>query len=383
MKNLKFALTISLCALALACGDDPVADNNNTNTNNGMSTGSNNGMSTGSNNGMSTGSNNGMSTGSNNGTTTPTPEGTGCDAATPPARCTADAAGFAWGTASVMTKLEVEGNADCCFDYNGDNTPDNALGSTLGSVMGGAPLNDLNDSISENIASGVLVPILEHEGLTALDADGNFTTNFFLGAHDVVGAFSGVDAAGGNKVLIDPASIDMGTQPLAHLPGASLTAATGKVVAGPGAIALDFELFGSQLNLVISRANIEADAVAADSGIGAQGIALTNGKLGGVIKADDIFGAVNNVAANCECLELPAGTPLIENGVCNADAVGKQDSCVGDEESCKTLAGSCSTVGAVAFITDAESTPGSGVDSVSLGASIEAVGAEITGLETE
>ncbi len=379
MKNLKLALTLSICALAIACSDDP-ADNNGTSQTTGTTatTSGTTGDTTGTTGGTTTTTTGTTTTGTTGGGTIVDSE-TACEGADAPARCTADAAGFVWGTASVLTELVIASDDSCCFDYNNDGDFNNVLGTTLQDL---GQLASVNTSIVENLASGELAPILEHDGLTALDADGNFTVNFFLGSHDDAN-FTAVDPAGGNKVLINPDSIDAGTQPLAFLPDASLVAATGKVKAGPGAIALDFNLLGTELNLVISNAIIEADAVPAQSSIGAQGVALTNGKLGGLVKASDVFAAVNNIAATCGCLELGAGVPLIdEAGVCNSDAVDREQACTDNgEDTCASIAGACNNLGLVALLVDAESTPGAGNDSLSLGATIEAVGAEITGLE--
>src|SRR5690554_1315761 len=264
-------LTVGL-AFTAACGDDEPAANNKNNSNNDKT---DTGVVTTDTGGTDTDTG---GTDKDTGGETPAKK-TECESANPPARCTADPSTFDFGVASVLTKLTIAGGENeeaCCFDFGGENgdAVDNALGDVLTQFR---QLDTINTTLADNIADGTLTIVLEHAGLTELTG-GDFTINFFLGQYD------------GDKLMINPSSIDQGTYPLAYLPNANLTS-TGAVTAGPGNVILNLELFGTTLELNNREAKVSASVDAANSGADT-GVSLLTGKLGGLIIVNEIFDAV-------------------------------------------------------------------------------------------
>ena len=386
-RNLKLAFAVAVIAAAGACGGNNETNNdatnndatnndtsNNTSTNNDTS---NNNTSTNNDTTPTNNASNNNTTPTNNNTVPPIEEPPGCDDAERPPRCDEDPATFAYGPASVMTELIVQGTAEdpvCCFDYTGDGNIDNALGV---GIAGFQQLEGINASIKGNIEDGSLDLVLEPDGLEALDNDDAFTTNFYVGAHD--GEFT-TFAPSANPVLINPASFDEGAQPQAYLPGASVTG--GALVAGPGSVEIQVVLFDAPLSLTISQARIEADVDAANSALDATGVSLASGKLGGVVKKSDIFNAFNNLAASpaCTCLGLGAD-PLVnlETAACNANADTAACETEG-QTACVEVVGACDYLAAIDLLTDVDLDGDGTADSVSIGLAYSASGAEITGV---
>jgi hypothetical protein len=339
------AMSLALCT-AFACGGDDPASTNNAATNNAT-----------------------------NNTTIELPTPPKCDDPNPPDRCAEDAAEKTWDVASIVTDLYIEGTASCCFDMTGDGSPDNGLGSLLASV---GQLDGLNESVAESIESGDLTIVVEHAGLTDL-AGGSFTANFWLGERDDTA--NTIDPAGSNGVMIDPESIDQGTHPTAYLPMGNL--ADGVVTAGPGTVNLAIAIVGLNLNLIISNAMIEAEVDAANSSLEA-GVALTNGKLGGIVLADDIIAAVNAVASTCTCLALEG--ELLEKDAmgifqCATPDTAGCDENVSEESTCLTLVDQCALLALLPDISTDVDVNGDGLnDAVSVGATFTAAGAVIGGV---
>jgi hypothetical protein len=315
-----------------------------------------------------------------------------------PARCDETFEDTEFGPGSLITSFQIagandDGGSDCCFDYNADQdhskaTPgiDNALGVTLD----GLALGDINDGLQESIDSGDLLLVFEHDGLTGLDAGDDYALNFFLGEYDV-----------DDNLLIDPASIDDGTYPQARVENASIT--DGVLTAGPGIVKLTIDLLGTPLTLVISDAQIEANIDAENSSM-EDGVAMTEGKLGGVIRVTDVLEAVNTYAAtSCECLGLE-GEPLIhynpENIGCYAEDPnspeegmydGKECGCNPDitpsacEGTCSDLGGSyCGLVySIIPSLSDVDTDSDGEPDAVSIGANFSTEAANFTGIAAE
>ena len=391
-------ITAFAASMALAaCGGNTSSNNGNNGSNNGSNNGNNgsNNGSTGSNNGSSTGSNNGSNNGnngSNNMTTMTVPAPPGCDDANPPARCSEDPDGFEWGSASVISKLAVEGESSsdpvCCFDFNND--PDHEIDNALGGILADlGQKQSINDGIQGSIDDGNLVLVLEHDGLADLMNQTDYTINFWLGVHDV-DPFDMLDPAGANPVLIDPASIDMGTQPQAYVPMAAVT--DGTLTGGPGVVTLQVSILDSPLDLKISQARLEADVDPANSDLSDDtGVALTTGKLGGVVKVEDVYNAINKFAATCTCLgitgDLASYDPSTGASTCQSvdtDTCGDDGaSCTCDpmaDSTCIQLAKSCNLISAIGLVADVDTDGDGDPDAVSIGASFEAVGATIDGV---
>jgi len=375
---MKLKYGIAMAAIAglvfVGCGDDPPATNNNPTTNNNNPTTNNNNPTTNNNN--PTTNNNNPTTNNNNPTTNnnnpmPDVDPPKCSDPNPPARCGESPDGYAWGTASIINTFAIAaGDEECCFDYNGDGVPDNALGGILEAF--GLP--DINASIQDGIDSGSIALLLEHSGLTALTG-GNFTINFWLGIWDGITEL----AQTGNTIAIDPVSIDAGTQPQAYVPGATLTAA-GAVTAGPGTILLTLELLGTPLSLRISGARVTASVDAANSSLD-NGVSLNNGKLGGYVKVADVMDAINLYASTCDCLGLNGGNLVNYNpATVTATCATVTDTCA-EGDTCSTIATQCPTLaGVIGFIADVDADGDGTEDALSIGATFTAAGATITGV---
>ena len=324
-----------------------------------------------------------------------------CSDATPPKRCGEDAASFTeWQPASVISEFALANPSDitCCFDYNGDGTPDNGLGDALS--LQGDVFGSVNDGISGGIADGSFALVLEHDGVD-LAAGGDFSVYFLLGSptHDPPAPKDD----GSGTYEIDPVSFESGTYPQAAALG-NLT--DGKVTAGPGTIFLNIALFDVSLSLKVTAVQIAADVgskTSADAGV-----FLENGQLGGIIAVTDVFDALNNFAStNCGCVDIK-GAPLSGPLVVYDEQDLAASSCTGDkmerstercdsenqiEGICKTLVDeACTFVPLIADIAPdidknaigqdcLDDTLGLNCNAISIGATFEAFGGKIVGVE--
>jgi len=251
---------------------------------------------------------------------------------------------------SYVTSIAVanQGADDtCCFDYTGDGQPDNSLGDllkTAGTLLG----LDVNAQIAAQIAGGTLVLLLETKGVEDVVNDSSVNISGFYGADGDADAEN--NAAGTSTFTVDPSSFQSGTQlPLIGFPGASIAA--GVLTAGPNLFQLSLPIVGAQLDIAVSETKVEGDVA-----LGPNGHGLTMGagaglgtKLGGVIKRDDLYAALNAFVATCTCVEFTnaADTQLVgDDGQCNA---AKTDKCTdADGPACKQLPPLCGTL--LAFI---------------------------------
>lgn len=250
---------------------------------------------------------------------------------------------------SYVTEIAVgnQGADDtCCFDYNGDGEPDNSLGDllkTAGTLLG----LDVNATISEQIAAGTLVLLLETKGVDDVTNDTSFDIAGFYG--DDGDADAANNAAGTSTFTVDPSSFQSGTSlPLISFPGATITA--GSMAAGPSLFQLSLPIVGAQLDIAVSETRLEGDVSVGPNGKGLAIGATGNGaKLGGVIKQKDLYAALNAFVGSCTCVEFtnPADTQLIgDDGQCNA---AKTDKCTAEDgDACKQLPPLCGTL--LAFI---------------------------------
>src|SRR6056297_1470142 len=195
--NIKLGLVVTMvaCLAAFGCGDDDSTGNNANSANNVNNA----------NNANNTNNVNNTNNTNNVVVFDPPPS---CADANPPERCDDAPGDVMWAPSSVVASLIVEEDDVCCFEYDentpdGDDLPDSGLAGVIGIL---ASLTEVNDTIAMSISSGELAVVLEHQGLAALDADAEFTVNFYVGAWDA--ATTMLEPAGGNLVLINPASFD-------------------------------------------------------------------------------------------------------------------------------------------------------------------------------
>lgn len=406
------ALVLSAGLTLTACGDDAPAGNNGDSTNNGGTDAGDTSVDDATDDaGTDTGGdsegctvdgdcNEGQVCEVSTGLCVAAPSGCELTGDERPERCDQTFEETTFGPGSVVTSFQVAGllpdeTPECCFDYDseqddGDADIDNALGELLVQFD---QLDSINTSLSESIANGELILMFEHDGLTDLSAGETYGMNFFLGEYDE-----------NNNLLIDPASIESGTYPQARVENATIDGSS--LSAGPGMVRLNIEVLSTPLSLVISQAKIEAEIDTANSSI-ADGIVMTGGKLGGVVRVDDVLDALNGyVETTCGCLGLE-DKPLVtydpnniscfrdaddpEDGMyqgeecgCNSDSAG-QDACTAaGEDTCTSIASNCGLIYSVLPTVADVDTDGDGTnDAISIGTTFETEGAVFTGIAAE
>lgn len=252
---------------------------------------------------------------------------------------------------SYVTHIAVGNQGDddtCCFDFNGDGTEDNALGDLLKTA--GALLQlDLNGTIREQIETGSLTLLLETVGVDDVSNDDSLDINGFYG-EDGDGDLSN-NASGMSTFSVDPSSFQSGTaNPIIGFANAAISG--GNLSAGPDLFQLSVPIVGAQLDVAVTATKLETDVALGPNGSGlsmGSGSEL-GGRLGGVIKRDDLYSALNAFVLTCTCIEYtdPADTMLIgADGQCNAVKPGTCDANV-DGEACAQLPPLCGTL--LAFI---------------------------------
>jgi hypothetical protein len=286
-------------------------------------------------------------------------------------------------TSSVLTSLEIGGVSDkddCCFDFTGDGEMDNALGKLIKGLGGVLGDTDVNAEITENIQSGGLVILFDYAGLDDMTADESLTINGFYGV-DTDDDYTD-NIAGTGSFLVEETSFIEGTAtPVAQFVGGQI--AGGKMTGGPAKFVLAFPIGNIKLKATVSGTLVEANVAAGPNG---KGIEFTDAKLGGYIKMDDLYNALNTyVSSSCECLGL-GESPLIgfnadkgkmectkiENSSCDAEDE--------DQSTCAQLGSFCGA--ALLFLKpDVDSDNDDEKDAMSVGAWISATSATITGLQ--
>lgn len=321
----------------------------------------------------------------NTGTSLCEPAPTGCDLpeAERPERCEQTGTDTEFGPASRVTTFYVngeEGDEDCCFDLNGDDQPDNALG-ILNS------LGDVNGSIADSITSGSLVLMFEHAGLTEIPSNAPYTLNVWLGE-----SFEGPTVP--DTLTIDPTSVDQGSYPQASLANANIE--DGVLTAGPGIIDVTIALEGlldAPLSLRISKAQIEGTVDSSSSiedgiVIKDENAALTGGKLGGAIRVDDLVKALNGyTASSCECYGLDGDDLVTYSGPGTLSCVDLPEPGEGgytceEDSTCASVVGVCEQLSVLDLLVDVD-TDGDGTDdALSIGVRLDAEATQIDGIGT-
>lgn len=282
---------------------------------------------------------------------------------------------------TILTSLAIGGVGDaepCCFDFDDDGEINNALGKLLnglGNILGDT---DVNLEITSNMTEGSLAILFNYKGLDDLVNDDTVDMAVFYG-EDTDDDYAD-NLAGTGDFLVDPTSFVEGTMvPMANFPGAKIQ--NGIFSAGPSVFNLAFPIGNIKLLAAVSGALIEAEVSAGPSG---KGLAFTGGKLGGYIRMEDLYGALNSyVSGGCECLGLSG--ELIEYN----EAKGKMacasvdnsscDSNDPDQETCAQLGSFCGA--ALLFLKpDIDSDDDGEKDAMSVGAWVSGTSATITGL---
>ena len=300
-----------------------------------------------------------------------------------------------YGPASVLSIFEL-GDADTGFDFTGDNMADNAFGSlvdTLGSLTGGSR-QDYNLLIAQQINSGQLAILLEYSGLSGLSNPATFTTHMLSGSPR---CFAAPASPGGNFYDVKPSSYNSVGQPNAQLASTwlpTLDAISGSAL--PGAVFMvELGFAGVTLNLPVREILYAANVDRAVSALPAVGVFLENGLLGGIIKLEDFYGAINTfVNTSCACVTF--SSPSMElfqggtNATCNNNVSASQCGGGNIEGICRQLVDNCGLLTAfLPSFVDVDSnalntdcTNAGTCDSLSIGFDFKAAGARIVGVTT-
>lgn len=322
----------------------------------------------------------------------PAPATASCEDSDAPARCTEDYTTFDdWGPASYVDQLAIAGEDECCVDFTGDGNPDNELAGIADTLD---DIDDINDQIQEGIDDGEISIVLEHDGLEDVQDGEEYDINFLF-----------ADDVDDGEATIDPASFEDGTHPHALIPDAEVTDDNGSYVldAGPGTVVLQLDAgaltdgaVDAELELDINNATIQADFEDTDI---SEGVGLENGEIGGVLRFEDVFEAINEVAEECGCLGNPETLVEFDDGdaICNLSEDERDDlqegyddfeeACddQGDEEFCADLGQFCPGISVITAmgLADVDTSGDGDADAFTAGITFEASAVEIVGVADE
>lgn len=286
-----------------------------------------------------------------------------------------------YGPASFVNYFYIEKSGTCCADFTGNGTDDSAMGnliSTLSAVIG-VPFNDV---IAAQIANGNLVFLFEYAYLSDAVNDPALQINLMLGEDS--DNYFGPNMNGEGYFNIKPESLDAQGNPKSDFPTAKVENGRLSVEGGSAAILIPLNIDGSLMDEVqVERLSISADVDPASEFSGGERVALHDGELAGAVSLEDFFGAINKMAATCDCI---ASQPLyVEVGPGEWGCVEPLESTCGEDSDalCKTLGNrqQCELVATVVNRSaDVDLDADAIEDALSLGARFSAVGASIVGV---
>ncbi|MCA9563059.1 MAG: hypothetical protein KC561_06200 [Myxococcales bacterium] len=296
------------------------------------------------------------------------------------------------GTYSYVNGLRIpsqDGEAHCCFDFDGDEEIDNAAAQLLATLLSGT---DFDAEFAHSLEADDLTMIFSwghgeneegfHVYLATNDLDGNGDPNQSFETR----------SAGNGTFRLDPASIDEHGAYIqfnrAEKDGDTLTA-------GPSImrLAIPFELDGEpfSLDVDIEDAMVVGDIVPISTGIETVNLEITDGEetdtygglaLGGVIPFEQIGEILNDFASDCSCAGFSEG-PVISYGPGTRnyefECVQEPDGdCSEAGTICQNLEAACLLLPAVGMLADIDQ-DGDGVpDSLSIGVRLSLTGASLT-----
>lgn len=292
---------------------------------------------------------------------------------------------------------------DCCFDYAGDEDPDNQLTSILSLIPDYDPQANMDFVVNQ----GDVAILLEWRDRPD-DIETGGAVNFFIYRGVPTDPAPSPDPLtnvwddGNGTFQIEPDSFD-DRGPRIRFEGNTIS--EGTLVGGPHFLNLTvpIEELGLDLDLTVNQARIEADLIEVTDGDRTYletvpdtsgEVTVGGGRLGGYIRADDLFGFLNEGAALCGCA-MPAGAegPLFDYGErpaptsryvasCTWDPLGPTDfgyACTdADSPMCSRLSEICLVVGAgLPFFLDVDSNKNQINESLSVGLFFDLTGAKL------
>lgn len=302
-----------------------------------------------------------------------------CDGA---GTCTAgcdDEDGFCPG--AIINELAIAGS-DCCYDYDGDEIPDNGIAGLLDSMgpMIGISLEDLNATVAEALAAGDIIVLFEFIGVDDVTTDAYVDANFYLGAD----ADDPVDAtdnfSGDEEFYVMDETLDEDGNPLITFAGGAITG--GMLAAGPAQFIIPVQIaeYGIDIQLTVDAAQMEAEI-----GMGTNlGYTLANGILGGYVQAAQIFAALNSfVGANCTCLGITGDILLFVDDAWTCAEIPGTNTCDDQDEIeslCPEIGSYCNTVvSALPLVLDLDTDEDGTADAATVGATFGATSADLLG----
>ena len=310
----------------------------------------------------------------------------------PPARCSKKPASFSnWGAASVITKLDVN-SKNCCFDIDGDLTVDNAFADVIRFLPGAMPDKEMRNAIIND----KLVAILEHQGVSGQPPASPYPVNILRGepesarskkfAEYTNGMLSETDGLG---FFVHRASFERGVHPNHLIP--SVTHRGGRITGGTGEFSVETNATSLVLrtSLDLDVARIEA-TVATNRTATRQGVALTDGRLGGYIELKSVFDGLDQSLRTCTCLGKPSDAityttpgpldPDIGKAKCTPQVQKRVSKCTNSKRTiCRESGTICNFISAFANTSDIDADCDGQLDSLSVGYEFRAASAEIVG----
>ncbi|MCB9507091.1 MAG: hypothetical protein H6698_03260 [Myxococcales bacterium] len=299
------------------------------------------------------------------------------------------------GTYSYIRNLQVpprNGEAACCFDFNGDGNIDNGLGLLVGALGALGGDIDVDALIGEALADDSIALLFQWTKLDADPSEHDFSV--YLATNDVDGDGTpdqsfGDRADGMGVFQVQAASVDAYGSIVQFN---QTTFVDDVLTAGPGVFRLSIPIatedFSLDLDLSIQQATVQGQLADSDNGPVSvdptfDDVEYGGIKLGGVVPLDQIFEIIEDLARDCECAGFTAD-PIItygDNGTTYAVACAQTPTgdCEGQGTICENLGTVCSFLPSLPSLglNDID-TDGNGVgDALSVGVRLSLTGAAV------
>lgn len=285
-----------------------------------------------------------------------------------------------WGGAAMVTEMVLPDDMTCCFDFSGNGNIDNRLGGLLGVAENLG--FDVNGGLETALRFGDVIYLFEFSGLSNTDYDSDFDLAFYTGT-DTDFDFE-PNYAGTGEVWVRPDALEtiVPVKPKWGFETASIN--EGQIDATGGFLRLEFPGLLDEVRIDVVQARLTA-TIDPDADLTAGGLVpMTDGKLGGVVLRDDFFTSLNDASIACDCLGRAVYTKNASGTYSCNSTFSDEVACESDPaQGCRFLASSqyCSVLGTLSSSVDID-TDGDGTkDGYSFGATFNAVGASIQGID--
>lgn len=294
---------------------------------------------------------------------------------------------------SDLWDVEIPGSNDgCCFDLDGDAQVDNAFASIVEQLD---PLltPPLQTRIDNSIADGDMVRIFHWRNLPAGLVDGPVHLDVYAGVFAPTVPAIGDRAAGLGSVQVDPTAPNQGPN--------EFSGAISSGIVGLAGDRLDLPLFsqifaaGSTQGQVPIR-NVMMSGTIAENPAGCNGVCTTASQefaVGGVVMADELYGALNAAFQQCGCRGVNPGEDVLLFGEdipggdydlsCTANTGSDAGSTCGTEgrEYCDDIDDFCFLPSLQTSFIDIDTNDNGAVDAYSVGLWLQLAGTNTTVLD--